>query len=153
MPKINLDFLAFLEAQKFLTHFCFFPFIFVVALQSSEISTQKSDVFLYSRWDKNKRIFSKKIDKLFSMQKKNLDFLALKRSGVQNRSVWGGDAFCIKTSTVSPNDIIFFSSETWAQSGSDGRNFYRHHLRKFYRITFKIRDFGHIWGVFPEFST
>jgi len=76
-------------------------------------------------------------------------FCELKRSGVQNRQLGGGDNICIKISMVGPNDLNFFSSKTWAQTGFarfGGRNFYRQHLRNFYRITFEIRDFGRKWG-------
>ena len=39
----------------------------------------------------------------------------------------------IKTSTIGPIDLIFFFSECWDLTGSDGRNFYCQHCRTFYQ--------------------
>jgi hypothetical protein len=57
-----------------------------------------------------------------------------------------GYNICIKIWTVGPNDLIFFPSENWAQTGFGGRNFYRQHPRNFYRMTVEIRDFGRFGG-------
>ena len=58
----------------------------------------------------------------------------------------------MKTFTVSPKDLIFFSSETSAQSGFDGRNFCRQHLRNFYQKSSEIQKSGPKSTQYRDFS-